>query len=306
MIRTFIPLDVVDLLVAGKALSNKAKTRDGVGKKDARLGDLANILGDWFNPQLRPCVWVYAEGLSLRGLASVRDRCSSHAWEINRLLVAEHDRSCCLNLLERVSSVGGQLEIGRIFLRLPVDSPLLRAAQESGFLPYSTEHLYWRDRGDGNEGKIRTSSAYSPRRKKADDEYRLFELYLKCVPPHVRQAEGMTYKEWQSNRDRSLGQEWVFEKGGDLVGWVAINAGRHCGQLDMRAATRDEMQNVVGYGLASLGDCHQMYCLAPDFEEALQRLLEDLGFNRVMTYSVLTKELLARVAERYAMPAVPA
>ena len=148
--------------------------------------------------------------------------------------------------------------------------------------------------------------ASSPRRKKADDEYRLFELYLKCVPPHVRRAEGMTYKEWQSNRDRSVGQEWVFEKGGDLVGWVAISAGRHCGQLDMLAATRDEMQSVVEYGLTSLGGCQQVCCLVPDFDGALLRLLEDRGFSRVMTYSVLTKELLVRVVERYAMPAVPA
>ena len=108
------------------------------------FGDLANIVGDWFNPQLRPCAWVYAEGLALRGLASVRDRCSPHAWEINRLLVADQDRNCCLKLLEHVSSAGGQLEMGRIFLRLPADSPLLKAAQETGFLPYSTEHLYWR------------------------------------------------------------------------------------------------------------------------------------------------------------------
>ena len=108
MIRSFMPLDVVDLLVAGRALSNKAKTRDSVGRKDARFGDLANIVGDWFNPQLRPCVWVYADGLALRGLASVRDRHSSHAWEINRLLVADQDRNCCLKLLEHVSSAGGQ------------------------------------------------------------------------------------------------------------------------------------------------------------------------------------------------------
>jgi hypothetical protein len=61
MIRSFMPFDVVDLLVAGRALSNKAKTRDGVGRKDARLSDLANIVSDWFNPQLRLCVWVYTD-----------------------------------------------------------------------------------------------------------------------------------------------------------------------------------------------------------------------------------------------------
>ena len=306
MIRSFMPLDVVDLLVAGKALSNKAKTRDGIGRKDARLGDLAHVLGDWFNPQLRPCAWVYAEGLALRGLASVRDRCSPRAWEINRLLVADPDRNCCLNLLEHVSLVGGQLEIGRIFLRLPMDSPLLKAVEETGFLPYSTEHLYWRKRTDGNETRSKALPSPSPRRKKADDEYRLFELYLKCVPAHVRRVEGMTYKEWQSNRDRSVGQELVFEKDGGLVGWMSVNASRDWGQLDMIAATKDELQSVVEYGLTSLSDCRQQYCLALDSEGMLLRLLEDRGFSRVMTYSVLTKELLVRVAERYVMPAVPA
>jgi hypothetical protein len=142
MIRSFMPFDVVDLLVAGKALSNKAKTRDGVGRRDARLSDLANIVGDWFNPQLRPCVWVYADGLALRGLTSVRDRRSPHAWEINRLLVADQDRDCCLKLLEHVSSAGGRLEIGRIFLRLPADSPLLKGLMALG--PRAGSHRRFR------------------------------------------------------------------------------------------------------------------------------------------------------------------
>jgi hypothetical protein len=306
MIRSFMPFDVVDLLVAGRALSNKAKTRDGVGRKDARLGDLANIVGDWFNPQLRPCVWVYAEGLALRGLASVRDRRSSHAWEVNRLMVADQDQNCCLKLLEHVSSAGGRLGVGRIFLRLLADSPLLKAAQETGFLPYSTEHVYLRERTEGTQAKRGSPPASSPRRKKADDENRLFELYHACVPPHVRRAEGVTYKEWQSNREKSLGQEWVFEKGGDLVAWVATDASRHCGQLDILAAARDEMQSAVEYGLNSLSGCQQICCLVPDFDGALLRLLEDRGFSRVMTHSVLTRELLVRVVEPYAMPAVPA
>mgnify|MGYP001115811122 CR=1 FL=1 len=306
MIRSFMPLDVFDLLMAGRALSNKAKTRDSVGKKDARFGDLANIVGDWFNPQLRPCVWVFTDGLALKGLASVRDRRSPHTWEINRLLVADQDRDCCLKLLEHVGSAGGRLEIGRIYLRLPSDSPLLKAAQETGFSPYSTEHVYSREGVAGAETRSGSPVASSFRRKMADDEYRLFELYHASVPPHVRRAEGMTYKEWQSNRDRSLGQEWVFEKGSDFVAWVATDAGRDCGQLDILAATKDEMQSAVEYGLSSLNSCRRVYCLVPDFDGALQQMLGDRGFSRVMTYTVLMKELLVRVIEPYVMPAVPA
>lgn len=306
MIRSFMPLDILDLLVVGKALSNRAKTRDSVGKKDARFRDLANMLGDWFNPQLRPCVWVYTEGLSLKGLASARDRNTSHAWDINRLLVPDHDTKYCLSLLEHVTRVGGQLEIGRIFLRLPHDSPLLKTAQETGFLRYSLEHLYWRGKGNGTKERIKPQPTPPARRKKPDDDFRLYELYHRCVPPHVRRAEGVTYREWQSNRERSLGQEWVFEKGGELVGWVAIHAGRDWGQFGMLAATMDEMHLAVEYSLSALEDCEQTYCLVPDYEGALPQLLQDRGFSRVMTHSVLAKELPVRVVEPCVMPAVPA
>jgi hypothetical protein len=305
MIRTFIPLDVFDLLAAGRSLSNKARTKDSLGRRDGKLSNIANILGDWFNPQFRPGVWVYSEGLALRGLASVRERRSPHAWEINRLMVDEQDRNACLMLLEYLSAVGVQRHIERIFLHLPLSSPLLKVAEEAGFGPYSTEHLYWIKREDDHEARSGTPPASTPRRKKVDDEYRLFELYLKCVPANVRRAEGMTYQEWQGNRAKSVGQEWVFERDGGFVGWAAIGSNHGWGQLDMMA-TREDIQSVVEYGLASLSDCSQLYCLAPDSEGMLLRLLENRGFSRVMTYSALTKELLVRVAKPYAMPAVPA
>lgn len=306
MIRSFMPLDVVDLVFARKALSNKAKTKDGVGRKDATLSNLANIIGDWFNPQLRSSVWVYTEGFTIRGLVSVRDRHGPRSWEIDRLQVGEQDRNSCLRLLEYLSVVGGELEVDRIFLRLPADSPLLRVAQETGFLQYSTEHLYWRGSSDSHAPGTEAAPASAARRKRVDDEYRLFELYLRCIPAYVRRVEGMTFKEWQSNRNRSVGQEWVFEKDGSLVGWAALNSTRSLGQLDMIVAARDEMENMVNYGLTHLSGCSQMYCLAPDFEVTLLRLLEDRGFSRISTYSALAKDLVVRVVEPYAMPAVPA
>ena len=117
-----------------------------------------------------------------------------------------------------------------------------------------------------------------PRRKKSDDDYRLFELYLKCASHQIRRAEGTTYKEWQANRRRSLGQEWVFERDGEMVGWAATSVGRRSGLLDILAVTREDMQGVVEYGLSALGGCQQAFCLVTDSDATLQRLLEDRGF----------------------------
>jgi hypothetical protein len=306
MIRSFIPLDVVDLLLAGRLLSNRAGTKDSVSKRNGTFANLANVLGDWLNPQIRSRVWVCSESLAVRGLVSVKNRNGPRAWEINQLLVNELDINCCLRLLEHVGSAGGQQEVERLFLRLPVGSPLLKAAKETGFFAYTTEHLYQRKGTGSSEARIEAVSSSSPRRKKAGEDYRLFELYIRCVPAYIQRVEGTTFTDWQSHRARSIGQDWVFEKEGGLVGWLSINVNRNRGQFDMIAAARGEMETLVEYGLSCLGNCSPVYCLAPDYEVALLRLLEDRGFSRVTTYSALTKELAARVAEPYAMPAVPA
>ncbi len=306
MIRSFMPLDVVDLLVAGKALSNRARTREGLSRKDAKFGDLASMVFGWFNPQQRSSAWVYTEGLSLRGLASVTGRCSPRSWDVNRLMVSEQDERSCQKLLEYVGSAAVQQHVGRVFLCLPEESPLIKPAQETGFLPYSSDFLYCREQPDGAGPAGQLPPGLQARRKKADDEYRLFELFLRCAPAPVRRAEGITYTEWQANRRRSPGQEWVFERDGEVVGWAAASAGRNGGLLDIPAVTKDDMQAVVDHGLAAMGGSQKVLCLVPDGDAALQRLLEERGFSQVTTYAALMRELLVRVVEPYAMPAVPA
>lgn len=301
-----MPLDVVDLLVAGKVLSNKARTRESLGGREARLGDLANMVFGWFNPRQRSSAWVYTEGLSLKGLASVTHRYSSRSWDVNRLMVADEDDRSCLKLLECVSLAAGQQQIGRIFLYLPAESSLVKSAQETGFLPYSSEYLYCRESTNGAVAAAPVPAEVTVRRKKPDDEYRLFELYLWCAPAPIRRAEGMTYTEWQANRPRILGHEWVFEKDGGIVGWSATSGGRYSGLLYFPAVSREDMPGVVDYSLARLGGSQRVFCLVPDADAALPRLLEERGFTRVTVYSALMKELLVRVVEPYAMPVVPA
>ena len=305
MIRSFFPLDVLDILLQGGALANRAGTKDNIVRKETALASLPNLLGQWFNPQLKTRVWICTEGFSLRGVASVRDRSSSQAWEVDRLMLREQDVDCCISLLEHVGVVGGELAVQRVFLRLPAASPLLNAAEKAGFLPYATECLYWCEKRE-TEGKVAVNEASPdsiPRRKQAGDEQRLFELYEKCVPVSIRRVEGLTFAQWQANKSRRLGQEWVFERGGFFAGWIAVRASRDMGQLEVIAASRGEMENVMEYGLTCLSGCRHLYCLAPAFNQELSRLLGRRGFSQVSTYSALTKELVVKVAEPCLMPA---
>ena len=306
MIRSFLPLDAVDILLQGRSLSNRARTKDTAARKETTFTNLVELLGQWFSPRVRSCAWVRTDGLALRGLASARDRCSSQAWEVDRLLVRDQDGDCCLSLLEHVSLVGGEHAVQKVFLRLPDTSLLLGAAGEAGFLPYVTERLYWLEKGVGGVESGSPGGESPPavlrRRTQAADEYRLFELYEKCVPTLVRRVEGVTFAQWKANKDRSTGQEWVFEKDGVLIGWIAFRSDRDRGQFEVITASDEDLERIVEYGLACLSGCRHLYCLVPEFEHTLCRLLELRGFSQMSKYSALAKDLMVRVEEPCFMP----
>ncbi|HJX70189.1 MAG TPA: hypothetical protein VJ441_03750 [Dehalococcoidia bacterium] len=300
MIRPFLPIDLIDILLQGKSLSNRAKTKGNISRQERRFLTSATLLGQWLNPQGRRSIWVWAKGLRLRGLASARNRSSTSAWEVDRLLLSEDDEECCLSLLERLSLVGEESGVEKVFLRLPEESPLVDAAKEAGFISYITESLYGWERGKaaGYEG----TPAYSPRRKQVGDDYRLFELYEACVPAPIRRVEGMTFKEWQEAKERSARKEWVFEKEGSLIGWLRVETSGDIGQFEVMASGEEELEKLVEYSLMFLNGCRYLFCLVPEFQGELARLLQGHSFRQIERYSALVKELTVRAGEPCLMP----
>lgn len=295
VIRPFLPIDLIAILFQGRWLSNKAKTKDNIGREDARFFTSATLLGQWLNPQIRRCLWVGANGLRIRGLASARNRSSPHAWEIDRLLLNEQDGECCHSLLEILSAAGGESGVKKVFLRLPAESPLVDAARGAGFIPYVTEFLYEWEKGKA--AGYGEPSSCSTRRKQEEDDYRLFELYEACIPAPIRRVEGMTFKEWQETKDRSARKEWIFEREGSLIGWLRVRTSGDIGQFELMANDREELEQMVEYSLMSLNGCRYLFCFAPEFQGELTRLLQDRGFGEVKRYSAFIKELTVRAQE---------
>lgn len=224
-------------------------------------------------------------------------------WEIEHLVVNQQDTSHCLSLLEKLSVAGIELGVTKVFLRLPADNPLLAVANEAGFSAYLTEYVYFRETKESEVESYKTSPLPFPRRKRASDEYRLFELYEKCVPASIRRVEGITFGEWQATRDNGMGAEWVFEEGGLLVGWLGVKAKRNMGQLEVMAISAKELESVVDYGLMFLSHCRQLFCLVPEFEWNLPRLLEKRGFCQVAKYCAMAKETVDRAKRPCLIPA---
>lgn len=303
VVRPFLPIDLIAILFQGRWLSNRAKTKDNIGREEARFLALATLLGQWLNPQVRGYLWVWANGLRIRGIASARNRSSSYAWEIDRLLLNEQDGECCCSLLESMSVAGEKLGVEKVFLRLPAESPLVDAARGAGFIPYVTEFLYGWERGKvAGYGESTSCSMRSMRRKQERDDYRLFELYEACIPAPIRRVEGMTYKEWQETKDKSARKELVFEKEGRLIGWLRVVTSGDIGQFEVMATDREKLEQMVEYGLMALDGCRYLFCLAPEFQGELTRLLQGYGFGEVKRYSALIKELTVRSQEPCFVP----
>jgi hypothetical protein len=291
---------LVAILFQGKWLSNRAKTKDNIGREEARFLTLATLLGEWLNPQVRRYLWVWANGLRIRGIASARNRSSSHAWEIDRLLLDEQDEECCCSLLERLSVAGEESGVEKVFLRLPTESPLVDAARGAGFIPYVTELLYGWERGKA--AGYGEPSSCSMRRKQEGDDYKLFELYEACIPAPIRRVEGMTFQEWQEAKDRSARKELVFEKEGRLIGWLRVVTSGDIGQFEVMATDGEELEQMVKYSLMALNGCRYLFCLAPEFQGELTRLLQGHGFGEVKRYSALMRELTVRSQEPCLVP----
>lgn len=302
MIRPFLPIDLIAILFQDRSLSNRAKTKGNIGREEARFFTLTTLLGQWLNPQGRRCIWIWAEGLRLRGLASARNRSGPYAWEVDRLLLDEQDRECCLSLLERLSIAGEESGVEKVFLRLLTKSSMVDAARDAGFIPYTTECLYGWENVDGKVASYKVIPSCSTRRKQAGDEYRLFDLYKACIPAPIRRVEGMTFKEWQEAKDRNATKEWVFEKEDSLMGWLRVNARGDTGQFEVMASDEGELEQIVEYGLMSLDGCHRLFCLAPEFQGKLTRLLRDHGFREIERYCALIKELTVRAQEPCLVP----
>ena len=305
MIRSLSPTDLIPLILQTGSLSNRARTKDNLGKRESRFSTVGILLDQWLISRRRRYTRIWSEGLDIRGLASAKSRSSPCDWMIDLLLLDEQDKECCISLLEIISTVGGELGAEKIFLRLPAESPLVDAAKEAGFSHYVTERLYRLEKEKGKLANERGELPLLPRYKQSSDEYGLFELYEACVPAPVRRVEGMTFKEWQETKDKDAGKqerELVCEKEGSFVGWFRASLTGGLGQFEIMARPDGELEQMVEYNLMSLDRCRYLFCLTLEFQQELKLLLENRGFVEVAEYSALVKELAARAQEPCLMP----
>jgi hypothetical protein len=309
-IRPLRPADLVllaSLWATGKPpfgppYRNEAQTWEclGLDKPGSRL--LESTLKQWFPLTDGRHTWIAVCGLRACALASVRRRCSASVCEVDYLIASQGEEALCLTLLQRLSQSLGRAGVEKLFLRLRADSPLLETTRQAGFFPYLRERLLAID--GAPQG---LAAAKLPLRERTPaDAFPLFQLYNAAVPAAVRRNEAATLREWVGTQEKGHCQHLIATGREGPAAWLRISKSNRGGRFSLLAQRREDvpLDDLLAAALDYLADRRPISCLVPEYQKAVGRRLEEIGFRAVAEYVVLLNRLV-RLAEE-ALPVAEA
>jgi hypothetical protein len=302
-IRPLRPADVVllaSLWATGKPpfglpCRNEAQTWERLGLEEARFRLLENVLRQWLPLAGHRHTWTAVRGLGACALASARRRSSPSAWEVDYLITSQGNETVCLTLLERLSQGLGRAGVEKVFLRLKADSRLVGTIRQAGFFPYLKELLLTIDRApEGLEpGKLPL------RERSLTDTLPLFQLYNASVPSAVRRNEAATLRDWVSVQEKGHCHHLIVPGAEGPTALLRISKGNRAGRFSLLAQRRKDvpLDDLLAAALDYLGDRRPILCLVPEYQKAVVRRLEELGFRAVAEYVVSLNRLVRPVEE---------
>jgi len=302
-IRPLRPADLVPLASLwatgkppfGPPYHNEAQTWERLGVEEPGLRLVESTLKQWLPLADRRHTWIAARGLRACVLTSVRPRRSPSAWEMDYLIVSQGEEAPCLTLVERLSQKLGRAGVEKVFLRLKADSPLLETTRQASFFPYLKERLLAIDRApQGLE-----PAKLALRERTSADALPLFQLYNASVPVAVRRHEAATLREWVGVQEEGRCQHLITTGAEGPAALLRISKSNRAGRFSLLTQRRQDvpLDHLLAAALDYLADRQPILCLVPEYQKAVARRLEELGFRAVAEYVVLVNRLVRPAEE---------
>jgi len=302
-IRPLRPADLVllaSLWATGKPpfgppYRNEAQTWECLGTEEPGFRLLESTLKQWLPLADRRHAWIAVRGLRACALASVRRRHGPSAWEVDYFVASQGEEALCSTLLQQLSQGLSRAGVEKLFLRLKADSPLLETIRQAGFFPYLKERLLAMDRAPQGlaAGKLPL------RERTSADAFPLFQLYNASVPAAVRRNEAATLREWVGAQEKGHCQQLIAMGREGPAAWLRISKSARAGRFSLLTQRREEipLDHLLAAALDCLADRRPILCLVPEYQKAVRRRLEELGFRAVAEHVVLVNRLVRPVEE---------
>jgi len=207
------------------------------------------------------------------------------------------------HLLTYVCQQAGERGIERLFARLPEGGEEVQRFSHVGFSVYTREDVFCL--GEGNRVKTDPLSDVGIRPSRAEDVIAVYQLYTAVTSRLVQQAENVSGKErlcppdvWPVTGDR---QGYVLEKDDQILGCLTVRLGRigHWLYVLLHPRAYDHADDLLAYGLATLHDVpsRPVYCGVREYQGGLRAVLEDMGFQRFVSQTLMVKHTTVRVID---------
>jgi predicted N-acetyltransferase YhbS len=127
------------------------------------------------------------------------------------------ERQVAPGLIEHLCEQAGSKGVHRIFVRIPLEDPLMAIFRGEGFRQYATETVLYAEQPE----VVTSQPPAGLRAAGRKDDRRLYHLYRKVTPMGVAHLEAPTFRDWKALRS-APGQQEVLDRV-EIVGWCRVH-----------------------------------------------------------------------------------
>jgi ribosomal protein S18 acetylase RimI-like enzyme len=194
-------------------------------------------------------------------------------------------------LVEYLCEQAGQKGVARLFVRIPLDDPLIDIFRLQGFRQYATESVLY---GEAPEARTPEPPA-GLRPGRSRDDRLLYHLYRKVTPWGVAHLEAPTYRDWKALRG-TAGQQEVIDRV-EIVGWCRVQKGSQARPhtLSFMALPERGVADELADHAITASDAQPAWCSLRHYDAHMIDALRGRGFSLLLTQALLVREIAVRV-----------
>jgi hypothetical protein len=193
-------------------------------------------------------------------------------------------------LVDYLCEQTGQKGVTRLFVRVPLEDPLIDIFRLRGFRQYATESVLY--------GETPTARSVEPppglRPCRSRDDRLLYHLYRRVTPSAVAHLEAPTYRDWKALRG-AAGQQEVIDRV-EIVGWCRVQKGSQARPHTlafMALPERGVADELADHAIVA-SDAQPAWCSLRHYDSHMIDALRGRGFSLLLTQALLVREVAVR------------